>query len=225
MPDRDDATSLKLLREDTTIPEERKQGVIDFVQRRFRGEVFLSQTSETHYDPHIVENLSLSRCYTCDKLAIWVHNAVVFPPTRHGAAPNKDLPEEIRHDYEEARSVLNLSPRGAAALLRLCIQKLCIHLNEPGKNLNDDIASLVKRGLDEHVQQALDTVRVVGNNAVHPLELDLRDDHDTAVTLLDLVNVIADEMISRRNRIRAVYEKKVPEQDRRKIAKRDSPKS
>ena len=85
-----------------------------------------------------------------------------YPPQRHGPEPNEDLSEGVKADYEEARSILNLSPRGAAVLLRLCVEKLSIHLNAQGSTLDDKIAALVKKGLDDCVQQALDAVRVIG---------------------------------------------------------------
>jgi hypothetical protein len=59
--------------------------------------------------------------------------------------------------------------------------------------------------LDPRVQQALDVVRVVGNNAVHPGELDLKDDRETADRLFDLVNLIVDVMISRPAQIDQMY--------------------
>ena len=61
------------------------------------------------------------------------------------------------------------------------------HLNESGKNLNYDIGNLVKKGVPEHVQKALDSLRVIGNNAVHPGELDLKDDVETAILLFRLI--------------------------------------
>lgn len=169
-----------------------------------------------------VNNIFLSQCYNCNKIAIWVHDKLLFPPERYGEQPNSELSEDILHDYEEARSVLNLSPRAAAALLRLCVQKLCILLGEKGENINDDIASLVKKGLPIRIQQSLDIVRVVGNNAVHPGQIDLKDDRDTATKLFGLVNIIAETMIAQPNSIEAMYRTVVPESQRKAIEKRDS---
>ena len=114
------------------------------------------------------------------------------------------MDDDIRADFEEARTILDLSPRGAAALLRLCIQKLCKQLGKPGKNLND-IASLVTDGLDAQIQRALDIVRVVGNEAVHPGTMDLKDDRQTAAKLFELVNLIAYDRITRPNTVQALF--------------------
>jgi hypothetical protein len=118
---------------------------------------------------------------------------------------------------------MEASPRGAAALLRLAIQKLCKELGESGPNLNDDIASLVRKGLDPRVQMALDAVRVIRNQAVHPGQIELRDDRTTAEALFDLVNLICEKMITEPRHVEAVY-KKLPENARKAIEKRDTPK-
>jgi hypothetical protein len=68
---------------------------------------------------------------------------MVVPDMEGVPYPNDDLKDEIKVDYMEARSILSRSPRGASALLRLGIQKLCKQLGEPGKDINTDIASLV----------------------------------------------------------------------------------
>jgi hypothetical protein len=177
---------------------------------------------ETKRDPvtQAAYNLHLTQCYNCKKLAVWVHDRLLFPPTKPGILPNPDLPDDVVADFEEARGIVDSSPRGAAALLRLCIQKLCLHLGEKGKNIDDDIASLVSKGLNPMVQQALDIVRVVGNEAVHPGTMDLKDDRDTALRLFELVNSIADQMISHPKNVKAMYSK-LPETKRDAIAKRD----
>ncbi len=181
--------------------------------------VFLEKKGDT-YPNFDVYNLYISKCYHCEKIAVWVHDNIVFPYEKEGVEPNRDLPENIIRDFEEARSIVGLSPRGAAALLRLCIQKLCVHLGEKGENINEDIKSLVSKGLNPLVQKSLDIVRVIGNEAVHPGVIDLNDNRDTANRLFDLVNSIADQMITHPKNVGELYEKLPPEK-RKAIEKRD----
>lgn len=161
------------------------------------------------YNPQVLHlnNVDISECYNCDKVALWVGDQMVWPHANEAPPPHVELPEDLAADYSEAGDIVNASPRGAAALLRLVIQKLCKHLGEPGKNINADIASLVKKGLDPRVQQMLDVVRVIGNNAVHPGEMDLRDDRETAERLFVLVNMITDIMIAQPKAIEEMYGK------------------
>jgi hypothetical protein len=135
--------------------------------------------------------------------------------------PNQDLPQDIRDDYYEARDILNRSPRGSAALLRLAIQKLCKELGEKGKNINDDIAELVKKGLPLKIQQALDYVRVAGNSAVHPGQIDLKDDKETAINLFNLINLIADVMITQPKEVDKLFNT-LPQGQKDAISKRDN---
>jgi hypothetical protein len=154
-----------------------------------------------------VGNLHFSECYNCRKVAVWVHRSLVSPLQKSGPKPNADLPGDIVIDFEEARSIVGASPRGAAALMRLVVQKLCSHLGENGNVLNEAIASLVAKGLSPLVQKSLDVVRVIGNESVHPGELDIRDDHETAQRLFVLVNLIAEQMISHPRQVDDLYGK------------------
>src|SRR5229473_2853992 len=52
-----------------------------------------------------------------------------------------------------------------------------------------------------------DIIRVIGNNAVHPGTIDLRDDQATALALFDLLNLIVDEMITRPREIDEIYKR------------------
>lgn len=147
---------------------------------------------------------------------------MIYPNTGTAPLPNADMPLDVKGDYDEARNILNLSPRGSVALLRLAIQKLCIHLGEKGDNLNSDIGNLVKKGLPQKLQKALDSVRVVGNNAVHPGQLDLKDDIDTAQKLFVFINIICDNQITQPKMIDDFYEEKVPPTSKDAINKRDA---
>lgn len=147
----------------------------------------------------------VSKCESCGEPTIWHGTSMIYPIHAVGEQPNTDLPEDIRADFEEARLIANFSPRGAAALLRLAIQKLCAHLGQPGKNINSDIAALVASGLPQKVQQALDSVRVIGNDAVHPGTIDLRDDTETVNKLFRLVNFIAHKTITEPREVEEIY--------------------
>jgi hypothetical protein len=184
------------------------------------GQIFTESKSESPYT-NKANNLWLSRCYSCKKISVWVHQNMVFPHVRYGAEPNNDLSEDIKADFEEARKILNVSPRGSAALLRLCIQKLCNELTSKPKNtLNQNIALLVQEGLSKRVQQALDVVRVTGNEAVHPGQIDLRDDRDTALHLFTLVNMIAEQMITQPRLADSLFDN-LPDGQKQAIEKRD----
>jgi hypothetical protein len=74
-----------------------------------------------------------------------------------------------------------------------------------GKNLNEDIGILVKNGLPVTIQRALDSLRVIGNECVHPGELDLEDDPKTAQSLFEILNLIVQLMIVQPKEIDQLY--------------------
>lgn len=160
-------------------------------------------------------------CTHCKELSFWYDKKMIIPSSGNAPLPNNDLSEDIKKDFEEARSIVNSSPRGAAALLRLCIQKLCKDLGEKGEKINDDISNLVKKGLPIKIQKSLDIVRVIGNNAVHPGLIDIKDDQETANKLFHLINLIVDAMVSQPKEIDKIYNN-LPEKDKEAINKRNN---
>jgi len=169
---------------------------------------------------HEDKRFKVSYCERCGQNTIWYGEKIIFPTNSLVEPANIDLPEEIILDYNEAADVFNLSPRSSSALLRLAIQKLCKHLGESGDNINQDIKSLVKKGLPPKVQEALDSVRVIGNESVHPGELNINDNRDIAAQLFKLVNFIAAKMISEPKEIEGIYNS-LPESKLKGIEKRD----
>lgn len=66
----------------------------------------------------------------------------------------------------------------------------------------------------------LDVVRVLGNEAVHPGLIDMKDDTETAVNLFGIVNIITRTMITDNNMIDNLYNS-LPQSKLDAIAKRD----
>lgn len=173
----------------------------------------------SHYGNEELNILSTAKCDHCDDFSTWLEGKILYPNKGEAPQPNSDLPEAVKIIYLEAASVSSISPRGAAALLRLAVQVLCKNLGGKGKDINADIASLVKKGLPERVQQALDIVRVTGNHAVHPGQIDV-DDPNVVKNLFELINVITEYTISMPNRINSVYSE-LPKKAIESIEKRD----
>ena len=165
------------------------------------------------------EIVEVSSCTYCKSSTLWLTGKIIYPLTYSAPPANGDLPDNVRKIYEEAASIAQQSPRAACALLRLAIEMLLKHLGETG-TINNDIKNLVEKGLDERIQKALDIVRVTGNNAVHPGQIDFSDSTDVQA-LFDLINLIADALITRRKQIDEMYNR-LPEKDRENIRKRNA---
>lgn len=178
---------------------------------------------QASFNPNLDPRLYRTICNSCHECTYWLDKKMVYPDTGSFPSPNIDLGEEIISDYLEAAGISTKSPRGAAALLRLSIQKLCKKLGEDGENINSDIGSLVKKGLNPKVQQMLDYVRVVGNEAVHPGQMDLKDNPEIVVVLARLLNEIASEMITKPREIQELYSS-LPQEKLKGIEDRDKKK-
>lgn len=153
-----------------------------------------------------VSPVDFSQCIHCEMWAIWYEEKMVYPKDIPVDTPNNDLPGPVKADYLEAAGILQDSPRGAGALLRLAIQKLVDSLVDGNDDLNKKIGTLVGQGLDSKIQRALDVVRVIGNEAVHPGQIDLNDSPQVVHQLFKLVNMIAQRMITEPREVNEMYD-------------------
>ena len=193
----------------------------ELLKKSLNGKPYLFDSSD-RISVTMVDLLKISRCYNCSDLSIWINGTIVWPETNLEFEPNDDLPPDIRKDFLEAASVLAKSPRSACALLRLCLQKLLIHLKY-GSNINDAIARMVKDGLPVQIQRSADIIRIVGNDSVHPGTINPDDDRKIAGSLFDLVNYVCDHFVSTPKRLEKIYSW-MPEEKIKAIEARDKPK-
>lgn len=160
-------------------------------------------------------------CKVCSRVSVWVNGDMYYPITSTAPLPHPDMPVNVTSIYEEARSVLGQSPRASSALLRLAIEELVDYLEADGDNLFQKIGDLSRKGMPEGLVRALDIGRVIGNQAVHPGQIDFNDTTETANRLFNMVNLIVENQITIPNEIEALYNNQLTNGQKEAIEKRD----
>ena len=80
-------------------------------------------------------------------------------------------------------------------------------MGEEGKNINTDIRSLVKKEvLSGQVIKVADTLRIIGNNAVHPGQIVDEDFDKVAGKMFDLINFIVKKAITEPKELDELYQ-------------------
>ncbi|MDE8674688.1 DUF4145 domain-containing protein [Priestia aryabhattai] len=186
-------------------------GRIEYAQK---GEV--SIISSNHQMTHIT---AFSRCHSCKSITIWKNNNMVYPQNLNVEPPNPDMPKDIESLYNEARSIAHLSPRSAAALLRLALEKLLICLGAQKGTIDSMIQSLIKKDIispSGHVRKALDTIREIGNAGVHPTSIDLDENPKASFALFKVINFVVEKMITDQKTMDEIYNY-IPKEKREKL--------
>lgn len=182
-----------------------------------------SCTYNSGHNGVLFEDVHVATCFSCKEKSIWKDQKMVFPKKLTAPLSHKDMPESVKELYEEARNVANDSPRAAAALLRVSLEKLTEELGEQNGKLDTRIGNLSKQGLPQKVIQSLDTVRIFANEGgAHSGEIDLtgEDNQEIVNSLFKLVNFIVEKTISENKQIDDIYGK-IPQSKKDGIANRD----
>lgn len=140
-----------------------------------------------------VDEVQIRKCSLCGKFIIWVDKKLVWPELP-AVKPSKYLPAESLAAFEEAQKVIDRSPQCACAMLRLALERLCVHLGADKGTLKAKIESL---GLDPDLHAIAEACRAVGNDAVHAGLIDYgsEDSYETARTLSLFINHLAERLI------------------------------
>ena len=77
------------------------------------------------------------------------------------------IPKVLRHDYEEACAIKDLSPKASATLLRRCLQGMIRDFHGVKKDRLKDEIDAIKDKLDSLTWKAIDGLRTIGNIGAH----------------------------------------------------------
>ncbi len=171
-------------------------------------------------NPDEYSPVSMSFCSACSRPGVWIGDDksatnplsvliggtgyLIYPSASTAPAAEEDMPDDIKIDFEEARLIFNHSPRASAALLRLCVQKLCQQLLGKKGDIHTQIGELVEKGLPSRVLKAFDTIRIFGNESVHPGTVNLNDTPEVALALFTLLNMTVRYCITEEKELEAV---------------------
>jgi len=75
--------------------------------------------------------------------------------------------------------------------------------------------------LNPNIQKSLDILRITGNNAVHPGEINVEEKPELVLKLFELINFIAEKMITEPKEVGAFYEE-LPDSAKEQIRERDN---
>lgn len=203
-----------------------KQRWYSLILKEFNTAVFFRNNNgpSSHSEDIIFldDNFRASKCDHCEKLALWNNQKMVYPRSITVENPNPDMPEVAKGLYIESAQILQDSPRASAALLRLALQEILNEVVKGGEknNINKNIGILSKE-VDKTTQKALDLIRINGNNAVHPGEIQIKE--ETTEYMYKLLNIIVQKLISDKKQIDDLFEK-LPKNIKESIERRESKK-
>jgi len=125
-------------------------------------------------------------CNCCNNPVLILGYGDRIYPTPLPSPTDKNIPEAIRNDLDEAKMCFSVSAwRGAAVMARRAIQSAAIEKGATKSRLVDQIEELKNKGLiTVDLKEWADVVRWVGNDAAHPGNDNVT--RDDAKDILDL---------------------------------------
>lgn len=162
------------------------------------------------YDIILVDvELHLSVCAGCGIELAWQNDKNLCPPFTLISPPDREVPLDVKADYNEARKIYKYSSRGAATLLRIALEKLLIHLKLGSSSA--DLSSMVnelsqkkKANLVEcpdHIIAGLVRTCVSEKGTYSTKAINEIENPKDVEILFHLINEITEEFIKKKRRI------------------------
>ena len=149
-------------------------------------------------------HLNFYKCPTCNKISLTLNGisndfkdifVPIYPNSLAKQFPEY-IPKAIRDDYEEAYSIVNLSPKVSATLSRRCLQGMIRDFWNIKKSKLADAINELQHKVTSSQWKAIDSVRKIGNIGAH-MESDINTivevDSGEAEKLLKLIELLIDK--------------------------------
>ena len=144
----------------------------------------------------------VSRCFSCGKHCYWEGGELAFP-RRTGILPSPDMPDNAKEVFEEAQTIIGLSPRAACALLRVCLERIVDWYGEnekvTGFDKSDKLYKKIQTiGISPAFQLICKACRLAGNEHAHSGEIDLtgEDSYEIAEAMSRMINSLVNTWIT-----------------------------
>ena len=160
-------------------------------------------TEDKSYKTAAIVDINIYSCPSCNKVSFVAQGkrllkdlyVPLFPQSLARQFPEY-VPEPILEDYQEAYSIINLSPKASATLARRCLQGMIRDFWKISKSrLIDEINELQSK-VPASQWKAIDAVRSIGNIGAH-MEKDINTiidvDEGEAEKLLKLIELLIDK--------------------------------
>ena len=166
------------------------------------GNYSSSPISSEYYESAVI--IEFFKCPKCHKFSIFAKGcgnytkglSVPLIPNSHAKQFPEYIPEPIRQDYEEAYSIVNLSPKASATLARRCLQGMIRDFHGITKSRLVDEINALQSIVPASQWKAIDALRSIGNIGAH-MEKDINTiidvDPGEAEKLLKLIELLIDK--------------------------------
>lgn len=154
---------------------------------------------ESHINHIVLDDVYVTICDHCHKPTIWLNDnqtlKPVLPSDNQYPSASDKMPQKVKDLYNQAGSIADKSPRAANAMLRSAIEELMYIIMKTQGDLNDMIDRAYNKNIiTTHIKKSLHSIRLLGNNALHPNQIRIEDDVDTN-DIFNIINHIVDVTI------------------------------